>query len=124
MKIKKIDAILITVLFILIVLEFLVKSEELSHYQVIIGIVIGFSLGFKLSAVHGSTVSREAIEMVKKKDSELDGVSGEKIKNERAMKLELKRKEKLIYTLNQNLIDRDKEIKELIEVNEKLRERG
>jgi len=114
MKPEKIDIMLISVLFGLVALEFFIKSEELSHTQVIIGIIIGFSVGFKLSAVHGSTVSRQAIELARKKDDELGEISGEHMMSKAGYKIELRRKDKLIKALHTNLKDRDEEVKELV----------
>ncbi|MFC2163162.1 hypothetical protein ACFLRF_05725 [Candidatus Altiarchaeota archaeon] len=121
MKIHKIDLILIGVLLALVVLEFFIKTEELSHTQVILGIIIGFSVGFKLSAVHGSTVSREAIKMTKKKEDQIEQISDEKNKTEQGYDIELQRKDKLINTLTTNLTDRDEEIKELVVELERIR---
>lgn len=124
MKITKIDVVLISVLFALIVVEFVVKSEELSSYQVLMGIVIGFSLGFKLSAVHGSTVSREAIKIASEKDHMVSSLEGEKVRNQREFEVEHDRKERLIRTLEDNLRDRDEEIRYLVKQLEDLKKGG
>ncbi len=114
MKLKKIDVALISVLFFLIVVEFVVKSKELSSFQVLVGIVIGFSIGFKLSAVHGSTVSRQAIELARTTDNHLSVVSSESEKSIRGLEIELERKNKLIEKIHANLKDRDVEVRELV----------
>ncbi len=114
MKLRSIDLILVGVLVALLALEFFIKSAELFHTQVIIGIIIGFSIGFKLSAVHGSTVSRQAIEMAKKKDDELSEVSEDIKMTKDSLRVELRRKERLIAALHQNLLDRDDDITNLV----------
>lgn len=109
-----IDAVMVVSLIAVVVLEFAVNANEFSHYQVLMGLIIGFSVGFKLSAVHSGSVSRKAIEMAKAKEERLCDVEDEKSRSEKAYEVELKRKDKLLKTLTINLEDRDREIKELI----------
>ncbi|MBD3389114.1 MAG: hypothetical protein GF416_08505 [Candidatus Altiarchaeales archaeon] len=121
MEITKIDVVLVSVLILLIGIEFVARSNEMFHMQVMIGVVIGFSLGFKLSAVHGSTVSREAIRLASQKVEEVSHLETEKFRTERGLGLELERKDKLIRTLHDNLMDRDEEVRDLVVELEKLR---
>ena len=115
MKNKTVDAILIIALVTLIILEFAVNSNKLSNYQVIMGLVIGFSIGFKISSLHSSTVSREAIELARVKGEKLDFTQTENQQTEQAYQTEIKRKDKLLKTLTANLKDRDEEVMELIQ---------
>lgn len=119
MNSKQIDMVLFGSLIALLLAEFWLKSSELYHTQVLIGIIVGFGMGFKLEAMHGITVSRQAIELAKKRETELEDSKGDMRFTKDSMMTELRRKEKVIAALHQSLLDRDDDVRMLVSKLEK-----
>ena len=121
MKLKKIkfDILSVALLIVLVTLEFYIEKDALFHSAqtllcLAIGLVIGFNLGYKLSAMHAIRVSERAFNIAESKEKELEQEKNAHRKLVNELEVALQRERKLTTSLGINLQDRDNEVVELI----------
>jgi predicted membrane protein len=121
MKLKKkiFDILSIVLLVVLVMVEFYIEKDEVFYSAqtllcLAIGLVIGFNLGYKLSAIHAIKVSEKALMIAEEKGRKLDIEEEAHKKSVNELELALKREKKLTKSLEINLQDRDSEVKELV----------
>jgi len=119
----RLEAAILTVLLTLIALEMVLKwGEVTAHPRVmILGIILGFSMGFKLSAMHQGHVSKKAITFAEDHKKELAQHKTSSTDNILRQQKDLERKDKLIASLKEALRERDSEVKHLVSELQKLK---
>ncbi|GEM_PF-1438070 len=116
MKISKLDAITFTILLSLISVEMYLKIGEIleSPILILLGLIIGFSMGFKLASVHSSQISRKALDFAKNEEAKLNNVKSTSIETFSRLKKEGDRRDRVIVKLKDALKDRDLEVEHLV----------
>lgn len=125
-RISRHDLLIFAILAALLSLELYVKREEFmhgSHIMLLVGIILGFSIGFKVSALHAGTGMRKALTLAE--NGKLDQKETEKKMGDKIISLTvvLEKRNKTINQLNEALADRDSEIRELVGDLEEYRKR-
>ncbi|MBD3260481.1 MAG: hypothetical protein GF334_02170 [Candidatus Altiarchaeales archaeon] len=122
------DLIILGILAVLILLEVFVKREEIFHsvpgpLLILVGALLGFSAGFKLSAVHSGSGLTTAIRLAENTSIQKQKKEEGLVKELTGVEKENQRLSKQITLLNQALKDRDGEVRELVAELEKKRKR-
>jgi peptidoglycan hydrolase CwlO-like protein len=123
MRLSKLDAVTVVVFVALVAIEVYIKADEIfkAPLVILLGVILGFSMGFKLASFHSSQISRKALDLAEteeKKLSELETASTEIVDK---LRKELERKNSMLAKLKNALKDRDEEVAHLVAELERLR---
>ena len=117
-RISKIDLVSIVLIVLLAGTEFYMKREHMfgsaeTLLYVVIGLVIGVNIGFKLASMHSIRVSEKVFQVAETCENKLVNVEQKQRETERELEIALERERKLRQSLEASLKERDEEVKSL-----------
>ncbi len=115
-RMSKMDMVSILLIVLLVGTEFYLKREHMfvsaeTLLCVVIGLVIGVNVGFKLASMHSIHVSEKVFDFAETCEGKFVNAEQQLKETERELEIALERERKLRQALETNLKERDEEVR-------------